>query len=199
VTTLILVRHAQSAPSPDLEEAAFPLSERGREQALALAPVLAELGVDALGSSPYQRAIDTLQPYAEQAGLQIAVDHDLRERKLGPWLEDPEAVHDVMRRMHADPDFAPPGGETSRGAVARFEAALGRLIATNPGRTLAVGSHGGIISHFLAPRGPDLPPEFWRRIRNPHVFIFEIADDYRWTGERTLLNDGLRWLNPAGS
>ena len=194
MTRLVLVRHAQSAPAAHLAEAAFPLSEKGRQQALDLAPVLAELGVDALASSPYQRAVDTLQPYADRAGLSIAIDHDLRERSLGAWLESPEAVNETMRRMHADPDFAPAGGETSRAVVARFEAALRRVIAAAPGRTIAVGSHGGIISHFLAPRGEGLASEFWRGIRNPHLFIFDAS--WRWLGERTLAGEPL--LSPTG-
>jgi 2,3-bisphosphoglycerate-dependent phosphoglycerate mutase len=192
MTTLILVRHAESAPSPQLPEAEFPLSERGREQALALAPVLAELGVDALASSPYQRTLDTLAPFAEMAGLAIAVDADLRERKLGPWLTDVEAVHEAIRRMHADPDFSLEGGETGRACLARFEAALARAVAANRGRTIAVGAHGGVISHFLAAHEPDLPAEFWRRIRNPHLFIFETQGGWRWVGERTLDGAALR-------
>jgi len=119
MTTLILVRHADSAPSAQLPQAEFPLSERGREQALALAPVLAELGVDALVSSPYQRTLDTLAPFARAARLTIAVDDDLRERELGPWLTDPETVHDAIRRMHADADFCLEGGETGRACLAR--------------------------------------------------------------------------------
>ncbi|HUO11384.1 MAG TPA: histidine phosphatase family protein [Caulobacteraceae bacterium] len=192
MTTLILVRHAQSAPRPDLAEAAFPLSEKGRQQARDLAPILAELGVDALASSPYQRAIDTLRPYADGAGLTIAIDHDLRERRLGPWLDDPEAVHEAMRRMHADADFALDGGESSRACQARFEAALARILAVHAGRTIAIGSHGGIISHFLASRADDLPSEFWRRIQNPHLFIFDAGASLRWVGERTLVGPKLR-------
>jgi 2,3-bisphosphoglycerate-dependent phosphoglycerate mutase len=189
VTTLILVRHAQSAPRPDLAEEAFPLSENGRQQALDLAPVLAELDVDALASSPYRRALDTLQPYADSTGLTIAVDHDLRERSLGAWLDSPEAVNDAIRRMHADLDFRLEGGETGRACLARYEAALIRVVAANSGCTIAVGAHGGVISHFLAARATNLRPEFWRRIRNPHLFIFDAEGRFRWIGERTL--DGL--------
>ena len=195
MSSLVLVRHAQSAPRPDLAEEAFPLSEKGRAQARDLAPVLAELGVEALAASPYQRAIDTLRPFADRAGLTIAVDHDLRERSLGAWLEDIEVVHETMRRMHREPDFAPEGGETSRAVLARFEAALRRVVDANPGRTLAVGSHGGVISHFLAARGPALPFEFWRQIRNPHLFVFDTAaEGWPWVGERTLDGFSLRLL-----
>ena len=191
MTTLILVRHAQSAPRPDLAEEAFPLSEIGRRQALDVAPILEELSVDALASSPYRRAVDTLQPYADRAGLAIAVDHDLRERSLGAWLESPEAVNDAIRRMHADLDFRLEGGESGRACLARYEAALARVVDANPGRTIAVGAHGGVIGHFLAARTPNLPPEFWRRIRNPHFFIFNAEGGFEWRGERTLSGPGL--------
>jgi len=186
VTTVVLVRHCQSAPSPALPERQWPLSEAGQAQAEALAPVLSELGVDALASSPFQRAVDTLRPFADAAGLPIAVDEDLRERRLGGWLDDAEAVNEAIRRMHADLDFHLEGGETGRACLARYEAALVRVVAANPGRTIAVGSHGGVIGHVLAARLTNLPTEFWRRIRNPHLFVFDVTDGFAWRGERTL-------------
>jgi len=186
MTTLILVRHAQSAPDPALAERDFPLSELGRRQAEDLAPVLAELGVDALASSPYLRAVETLRPYAATAGLPIAVDEDLRERALGRWLDSVAEVEAAVARMHADPDFRLEGGESGHACLARFEAALARVIEANPGRTVAVGSHGGVLSHLLARRGRDLSGEFWRRIRNPHLFVFDVDPELRWVGERTL-------------
>ncbi|HEY1427483.1 MAG TPA: histidine phosphatase family protein [Caulobacteraceae bacterium] len=189
MTTLVLVRHAQSAPSPDLPERDFPLSEVGCRQALELAPVLAELGADALASSPYIRAVDTLRPYAEAAGLPIAVDEDLRERRLsGRWgdLATEAEAHAAIRKMHADLDFCLEGGETGRACLARFEAALARVVAANPGRTVAVGSHGGVLGHLLKLHEASLSGDFWRRIRNPHVFLFDARAGLRWTGERTL-------------
>ncbi len=195
MTTLILVRHAQSAPAPHLTEPDFPLSELGRRQAALLAPVLAGLGVDALASSPYVRAIDTLKPYADQAGLEIATDDDLRERSLGVWMEDPADVQEAIRRMHADPDFCLEGGETGRACLARFEAALARVAAANPGRTIAVGSHGGVLGHLLAGQARDLGGEWWRRIRNPHLFVFDARAGLRWVDELTL--DGAAGVRPG--
>lgn len=186
MTRLILVRHAQSAPSRDLPERDWPLSDLGRRQAAALAPTLAELGVEALASSPFVRAIDTLRPYADAAGLPILVDEDLRERALGGWLDDPAAVEEAVRRMHADLDFRLEGGETGRACIARFEQALTRVAAAQPDATIAVGSHGGVLSHLLARLESELPAEFWRRIRNPHLFVVETHPSWKWLGERTL-------------
>jgi 2,3-bisphosphoglycerate-dependent phosphoglycerate mutase len=190
MTTLILVRHAQSAPDPVLPERDWPLSELGRRQAADIAPVLAELGVDRLASSPYLRAIETLRPFAEAADVPIAVDEDLRERALGGWLAEVAEVEAAVRRMHADLDFHLEGGETGRACLGRFEAALARVAGAHPGRTIAVGSHGGVLGHLLARHRDDLPDHFWRRIRNPHLFVFEAEDRLRWVGERTFDGTG---------
>lgn len=185
MTTLVLVRHAQSAPDPSLPERDWPLSELGRRQAAELAPALRALGVDALASSPYIRAVDTLRPYADAVGLPIAVDEDLRERALGGWLAELADVEAAIRRMHADLDFCLEGGESGRACIARFDAGLARVVAANPGRTIAVGSHGGVLGHLLARHAP-LEGDFWRRIRNPHIFVFDARAELRWTDERTL-------------
>lgn len=189
MTTLILVRHCHSTPDPQSPERNWPLSEKGRAQAIELAPVLAELGVDVLASSPYARAIATLQPYADQASLEIGVDRDLRERELGGWIPDIEELEAAIARMHAEPDFGLDGGETGRACLTRFQAGLGRLVAANPGRTIAVGSHGGVIGHLLNHLQDDLPERFWRRIRNPHVFVFDASGPLIWTSERAF--DGM--------
>ena len=194
MTTLILVRHAQSAPDPLLPERDWPLSEAGRRQASDLTAALAELSVDALASSPYLRAIETLRPYADHAGLEVAIDEDLRERALGGWIENPADVEEAVRRMHADLDFQLEGGESGRACIARVEAALSRVVAAHPGRTIAVGSHGGVLSHLIARQGVALPDAFWKRIRNPHLFIFDAGDDMRWVDERTF--DGSPRLLP---
>jgi 2,3-bisphosphoglycerate-dependent phosphoglycerate mutase len=186
VTTIVLVRHARSAPSPELAERDWPLTDLGREQAKALAPVLAELKVEALVSSPYVRAIETLRPFAEARGLPILIDEDLCERELGGWLASPAEVEAVVRRMHADPDFKLQTGESVRTCLARFDAALARTAGANAGRRIAVASHGAILSHLLARHRTGLPEAFWRRIRNPHVFVFDFTGEPKWLEERTL-------------
>ncbi len=186
-TRLILVRHAQSAPSKDQPEAAWPLSAAGERQARDLVPLLTALGAQALASSPYRRAIDTLAPFASAAGLPIAVDADLRERNLAAgWLPDLAAVIEAVRRMHADLAFAHEGGESGHACLARFSAALDRLAAARPGAAIAVGSHGGVLGHLLARWRPDLRQDFWLDIRNPHLFVVDWGEAPAFVAEHTL-------------
>jgi len=69
-TTVILVRHAEKASGsgdPDL-------SESGRARARELARVLADVRLEALYATQYLRTRRTLEPIAEQRGLEVRVD-----------------------------------------------------------------------------------------------------------------------------
>src|SRR4029078_5911277 len=79
-TTIYLVRHAESVPSPGVPEPEWPLSERGRSQAEALVHAMRELALHAIYSSPYPRALHTLLPLATALGKQVTVEHALHER-----------------------------------------------------------------------------------------------------------------------
>jgi len=69
-TLLILVRHAEkTAGGPDPS-----LSPAGQDRAAALAHVLADLDIDALYTSQFQRTRLTLQPLSEQTGVAIETD-----------------------------------------------------------------------------------------------------------------------------
>jgi broad specificity phosphatase PhoE len=104
-------------------------------------------------------------------------------------------VEAAIRNMHADLDFQLEGGESGRACIARFDAALARVVAAHPGRTVAVGSHGGVLGHLIARQGVAMPDAFWRRIRNPHLFVFDTRDGLRWVDERTF--DGSPRLLPG--
>ena len=70
---LLVVRHAKAGkrgewPGPDEER---PLSSRGRRQAEALVPVLADHPVDRILSSPYTRCVETVEPLAEKIGVPV--------------------------------------------------------------------------------------------------------------------------------
>ena len=181
ITRLLLVRHAQSAPDRSRPEPEWPLSEVGRLQAEALVPVLKATGVTRLASSPYRRAIDTLRPFAAASGHDIEIHPDLRERRLtDAWSADLEPE---LARMHADLAYAWPDGETGHDAAARMRNVLHEIARLRPGECVAAATHGAAIGHLLRSLGADLDEHYWRRIRNPHLFEFEVGETIAWTGE----------------
>ena len=81
------------------EEATRPLTAQGRAQAAALVPVLAAFGVRAVATSPWERCLRTVVPYAEAAGLPVTTIDALTE---AAHADDPAAtvaaVADYLRR-----------------------------------------------------------------------------------------------------
>ena len=75
MTALYLVRHAQPV-------------YQGRADSERLADFLQGKGIEQIYSSPYPRAVQTLEPLARRLGLPIELEPDLRERTVGSWVED---------------------------------------------------------------------------------------------------------------
>ncbi|MCU0259413.1 MAG: histidine phosphatase family protein [Ilumatobacteraceae bacterium] len=85
--SLYLVRHAKAGSRQRWEgdDRLRPLSRSGRQQAEAIADLLAPLRPTVLLSSPYVRCVQTLEPLAERTGLTLATDGRLAE--AGSFLE----------------------------------------------------------------------------------------------------------------
>jgi len=150
MTTIYFVRHAQ----PDLavhDDLTRPLSVHGLQQCAAVTQFLAARRVDKIFSSPYKRALDTVLPFAQQAGLPVVQTYAFRERSVGAWVEDFDAY---ARRQWTDFDYALPGGESLRDTQQRCIAALQNLLQACPGQTLVIGGHGTAICtviHYYRP------------------------------------------------
>ena len=84
MSCLYLVRHAHSVWTPDEMR---PLSQAGLEDAQLVSDILAPLGPEAIYSSPYLRAKQTVEPLAAALEMTIHEVADLRERTLSevPW------------------------------------------------------------------------------------------------------------------
>ncbi len=178
-TEIIFVRHAQSHPSGAIPDRDWPLSPHGRRQAQRLAPLLAELAVDAIVSSPFARCAETIEPFARLAGLAPVIHDDLRERGFGGGLVDNFAA--VWRRSWEDFDFVPHSGESSRAAQRRMVQAMDHIVATHDGRRLAVASHGNVIGLFLNALDQEFSRQQAEGLRNPDVLRVVFARGaYRW-------------------
>ncbi len=166
MSRVLLVRHCESlGPAPEA-----PLSERGHAQARALADFLTAHPIDRLVSSPYQRARQTIEPFAARARLDVALDERLRERGVvhdagGAWRE-------VVRASFEDLDHAAQGWERAREAQARGRAALDA--ALRAGHRLAVlTTHGQLMSLVLHGLDARFAFEAWQGLSNPDVYEVE--------------------------
>ncbi|MGI5131730.1 histidine phosphatase family protein [Pseudonocardia sp. CA-107938] len=133
------------------------LTELGREQAAAVAPTVAGLRPDRLVSSDLSRAVDTAELISAATGLPLKLDPRLRETHLGEWqgltVDDIEAAWPgAIAHWRADPEWAPPGGESRLEVVRRSRPVVEELdeeLAGGPDTTVVLVAHGGLIAGLV--------------------------------------------------
>jgi len=155
-----LVRHGQTASSKRKAYSGrsdVALTELGREQARAVAQRLAELGVDAIFSSPLSRARDTAQAIADATGAPLTVDERLTEIDYHAFegldrAQARERFGQAFEDWRADPFGSPVEGMEPLGdALERARAAIAEALATCE-RPVIVG-HQGILRIVLIALG----------------------------------------------
>jgi 2,3-bisphosphoglycerate-dependent phosphoglycerate mutase len=178
-TTIYLVRHAQSHLTSTEHYSRWPLSPRGREQAAALAPLLATLQIEKVYSSAYIRCLDTIRPFAERNRLDLLLGQGLEERVIAKGLLS--NFEEVWRRSWNDFDFALPDCESSAAAQHRFCEAVREIVHQNPRSILVVSSHGSVIALFLNSIDKLFSLEQADRLRNPDVIkIIATENGFDW-------------------
>lgn len=159
-TTVYLVRHAAHDRVDSVLCGRMPgvgLGEAGRWQAEGLADWFAgraHAPVDAVWTSPVQRARETAERIAGRLGL-LAWDCDgLCEIDFGDWTG--QAFDDLgndPRWRHwneARSDARPPGGESMAEAQARALGELERAREEHPEGGVVLVSHGDVIKSIVA-------------------------------------------------
>jgi broad specificity phosphatase PhoE len=161
MTELLLIRHG--LPQAGVYDPG--LSPEGTAQAERLAAWLVHEDLDALYTSPFQRARETAAPLERLTGMTATVLDDLRE-----WDTDVSQPYTPPEQIRADDprsvalaegryeDFVP---DLDWNAFrARAIRAMETILATHPGGRVAVVCHGGITNTYLA-MVLGLPRMFW--------------------------------------
>jgi 2,3-bisphosphoglycerate-dependent phosphoglycerate mutase len=180
---LLLIRHCQAAWSED--QVLRPLSELGVIQAKELSAWLQRRWpVDAIVSSPYHRAIQTIRPFATASGLGITLDERLRERDT-PFL--PAGVDHIAatEACFADHSLRLGSAETGLEAQARGWAVIESALQS--GYELpALATHGQLLSFTLARIDGTSGVERWRAMTTPDVLLLESPSLGEYRVERVL-------------
>jgi len=169
MTTIYFIRHAQpwrGANSP-YTDATYPLSDKGQADVALVTQFLQDKNVDVVLSSPFKRAYDTVAPFAQQAGLEVEIIEDFRERKISNgWIEDFETF---AKNQWEDENYKLSDGESIAEVTTRKLAALQKILQKYDGKTIAVGSHGMAISVLLRRYNSEFGYEQHRAMPMPYV------------------------------
>jgi broad specificity phosphatase PhoE len=155
------VRHGESASNAAPGGMALPLeqgdrlTERGFEQARAVADRLAAAGATRVLTSPLRRARETAEVIAARLELPITEVEELRELRESEGYGELSLEDQRLRRWSEwmaehgeDPDHSYRGGESFNEITARVRVLQKRLVADAVASTIAV-SHGIFMRFFF--------------------------------------------------
>ena len=184
---IVLVRHGlpMRVETKDGVAADPSLSRIGLAQAIQASDWLVGIDIDAIYSSPLQRARETAEPFAKRSGLKIGIEDDVSEfdRDSSSYIPMEELKAQDYEAWKAFVD----GGYGDDVDVLSFQATVVRgiesIIDRHPGERVAVFCHGGVVnmwaSHVL-----ETPPRLFINVGYASVSRFLCAS----TGERSLVS-----------
>ncbi|QED46298.1 histidine phosphatase family protein [Cytobacillus dafuensis] len=179
-THLFLVRHAHSIYTPD--EFSRPLSEQGFADAERITQILQNENIDLVISSPYKRAIQTVEGIAKMIKKEIFFEDGFKERILS---EKPvEDFHAAIAKVWEDAHFSWDGGESNILAQERGIEATNRILKKYEGENIVVGTHGNIMVLIMNHFDKKYDYQFWQELDMPDI--------YKLTFEKNELKEVMR-------
>jgi probable phosphoglycerate mutase len=161
LTTFLLIRHGLTDAVGHRITGRLPgvhLNDTGRSQAARLPDRVARWKIDAIYSSPLERARETAAPVAEKLGLPVRPEISFAEFDFGEWsgmlISELDQREDWKRFCHFRSGLRAPGGEMLPEVAIRFVSALQTLLTQHPDQIVAVFSHADAIKaglmHYLS-------------------------------------------------
>lgn len=177
MTQLIFIRHAMVEIDTTKPAHEWQLSANGRSACQLLAQTIAPHAPSRLFTSVEPKAAVTGQIVAEILGLpcQTAVNLHEHQRHTTPFFPDHAAFVAAVTRFFHQPDELVLGEETATAAQRRFVTAVQALMAKHPGQTLAIVTHGTVLTLFVHYYQPSLDPvAFWQALALPDAIVVDV-------------------------
>ncbi len=158
MTALFLIRHAANDFVKEGKMAGWlpdvHINDEGHQQAEQMAARMDKIVLDAIYSSPLERAVETAEYLARPRGLEVQRRESLGEVRVGAWegqkIDDLNKT-DEWRMFQVYPSGArPPGGETGQQVQMRAVGEVESICAAHPEGTVAIVSHADTIKAVVA-------------------------------------------------
>ena len=158
MTTVYLVRHAKSVGNTERifqGRSNLGLSSEGMAQLPQLAERFREIPLDAIYSSPLQRAMQTAEAVNHYHHLPVQTEEGLCEIFAGEWemkhFSDLPVLFPDQWRLWCEDEahFCAPNGESIVQVHHRLSSTIDRIAAQNDGKIIAVVSHGCALRCYL--------------------------------------------------
>ncbi|NRG46536.1 histidine phosphatase family protein [Bacillus sp. CRN 9] len=166
LTNLYFVRHAHSTYTPD--ELGRSLSTKGLSDAERISNFLYNENIDIIISSPYKRAVQTVQGIAKVIGKEVIIEDDFKERNLS--VKPVEDFNLAITKVWEEPTFSWEGGESNIISQKRGIKAMLKVLETYEGKNIAVGTHGNIMVLIMNYFDGKYDFSFWKDLDMPDIY-----------------------------
>jgi 2,3-bisphosphoglycerate-dependent phosphoglycerate mutase len=174
--SIYFVRHGKA--SLDGDDLNRGLTEEGSIQAEQLMGIIKNLNPQpsVIYSSPYRRAILSIEPYANSCNIPITTNVDLREKKISDKPIDD--IVKVRKAMWKDLNYRHTGGETGVEVQERGMQVIKAILAEMKVNSAAlIASHGNFIGLMINIFKPEFRYDEWKNMSMPDIFRIDIEDN----------------------
>ncbi|MFC4559274.1 histidine phosphatase family protein [Virgibacillus kekensis] len=170
-TVIYMVRHAKS-PFVLGEESTRPLSSEGLTAANKVMDILIKRDIDYIVSSPYKRAVQTVEGLAKAKGLPVHQYEELRERAIkGLEFElSEDEIDKAIEWSFKDKNFCLENGETTKQAQNRSIPLIMKLLRVHKGENIVIGTHGNIMTIIMNFFNDNFGFDFWKSTSKPDIY-----------------------------
>jgi broad specificity phosphatase PhoE len=172
---LILIRHSAVNIVPDSPASTWHLSDEGCERAILLAQRVRPYAPSRVITSVEPKAIETGEIVASQLQIPVSTGQNLHEhvREDVPFVGHEHFDAQILE-FFAFPDRLVFGGETANQAYSRFKSAVDSLLREYPSETLAVVTHGTVLTLYVSRMVGGAPYGFWKHLGLPAFVVFTL-------------------------
>lgn len=168
-TIIYMVRHGES-PYNEGDERTRGLTPKGKIDIEKVTKLLIGEGIDMIISSPYARAILSVEGLAEHLNLDITVFEDLRERHFASYFIENAELMSSIRESFNDTDYTLSGGESNADCQKRAISVLKPILKKHRGKKIVIGTHGLIMTLMMNHFDPAFGFEFLNQLKKPDIY-----------------------------
>ena len=148
MTTIYFIRHAE-ADSANPDSRNRPLTEKGLNDRALVTAYLQDKGIDAILSSPFKRAVDTVADFADSKGLEVLLSEDFKEHNTISDNYPDYEYFPFIKKYWAGFLYKVPGDESLHELQERNIAALIDALTKYKDKNIVIGTHGMALSTII--------------------------------------------------
>ncbi|KMN45873.1 histidine phosphatase family protein [Bacillus cereus] len=184
-TYIYMVRHGES-PKLEGDERTRGLTEKGILDTHRVTEILKTEGIDTFISSPYKRAMLTIEKSADFYEKEILIYENLKECRFSSEdkiISDKE-VYPLVKKMFSKPEFSLTEGESYVDCQRRVVRVLKEILMDFQGNKIVIGTHGLVMTQMMNYFDNQYGFEFLMNTSKPDMYKLEFKEEQLINVER---------------